>query len=57
MAKISGYKTYLCAATLVLMGAARKFGFIDDMTFQSAAFVLIGLMGASLRSAVKDGKK
>lgn len=54
---LSGYKTYLCALAVVGTGAALKAGLLDFQTAFAMTTVFLGLMGASTRSAIGNGKK
>lgn len=56
LALLEGLKTYLCAAAVVLTGAALKAELIDTQTFLAMVAVFLGLMGASTRSAIGKGK-
>jgi len=53
MSKIDGYKSYFFSFLLLIVGVGYGLGFIDGETFLKIAGVLTGLLGFSLRHAIK----
>ena len=51
MKAIDGYKTYIVAFGVVVVGALETYGVIDQQTAQMAWFVLTGAGLAAARSA------
>lgn len=53
MQKLSGKKTYLAAAIMVVLAGLKSQGFIDENTYQVVLSVVGALGLAALRNAVK----
>lgn len=50
---LSGYRTYLAAAVLFILGGLKALGIIDENTFQTVAALAAAAGLAALRAAVK----
>ena len=53
MRVLSGYKTYIAAVLMVIVGGLYQQGFIDDTTFKSLEAIILGGGLAALRAGVK----
>ena len=52
---LSGYKTYLMAAAMVLLGGLKQQGYVSDEVFQVLEAVFMGGGLAALRAGVGKG--
>lgn len=53
--KLSGFKTYICALLMIVVGGLYQQGYIDETTFKSLEAIILGGGLAALRAGIKKG--